>query len=41
MIAFVEAMAGMMCFTTPWVKLHVTPSILNSAARAEALSKSH
>src|SRR5260221_289918 len=35
MIAFVDAMAGMMFFTTPCVDDHVTPSILNSFARAK------
>ena len=38
MIAFVDAMAGMIFFTTPCVDDHVTPSILNSFARAEATS---
>ena len=36
MIAFVDAMAGMMFFTTPCVSDQVTPSILNSFARAAA-----
>ncbi len=36
-MAFVEAMAGIMFFTTPWVNDHVTPSILNSFARANAV----
>jgi hypothetical protein len=35
-IAFVEAMAGMIFFTTPWVSDHDTPSILNSLARVDA-----
>ncbi len=41
MIAFVDAIAGMMFFTTPCVNDHVTPSILNSAARAAATLYSH
>ena len=41
MMAFVEAIAGIMFLTTPWVSDHVTPSILNSAARFEATWKSH
>lgn len=36
MIAFVDAMAGMMFLTTPCVRDHVTPSILNSFARFKA-----
>lgn len=36
MIAFVDAIAGMMFLTTPWVSDHVTPSILNSFARFKA-----
>ena len=36
MIAFVEAMAGITFLTTPWVSDQVTPSILNSLARADA-----
>lgn len=36
MIALVDAMAGMMFFTTPCVRDHVTPSILNSFALAAA-----
>ena len=39
-IALVDAIAGIMFFTTPWVRDHVTPSILNSFARAEATPKS-
>lgn len=38
MIAFVDAIAGIMFFTTPWVKDHVTPSMLNSLARADAVA---
>ena len=41
MMAFVDAIAGMMFFTTPCVRDHVTPSILNSAARAAAILYSH
>ena len=41
MIAFVEAIAGMMFFTTPCVRDQVTPSILNSFARARAMAYSH
>ena len=41
MIAFVDAMAGMMFLTTPCVRDHVTPSILNSFARADAVLYSH
>lgn len=36
-IAFVLAIAGITFFTTPWVRAQVTPSILNSAALAEAI----
>ena len=36
MMAFVLAMAGMMFLTTPWVRAQVTPSILKSAALADA-----
>jgi hypothetical protein len=35
-MAFVDAIAGMIFLTTPCVDVHVTPSILNSLARAEA-----
>jgi hypothetical protein len=38
MMAFVDAMAGIMFFTTPCVRDQVTPSILNSFARFEATS---
>src|SRR6266540_1227030 len=41
MTAFVDAIAGIMFFTTPCVNDHVTPSILNSAARAAATLYSH
>lgn len=37
MMAFVDAMAGMMFLTTPCVRDHVTPSILNSFARFDAM----
>ena len=37
MMALVEAMAGMIFLTTPWVNDQVTPSILNSRARLDAL----
>jgi len=40
-MAFVEATAGMMFFTTPIVSMYVTPLILNSSARALAFSKTH
>lgn len=36
MIAFVEAIAGMMFFTTPCVMEYVTPGILYSSARLSA-----
>lgn len=35
-MALVDAMAGMMFLTTPWVSDQLTPSILNSLARAAA-----
>ena len=41
MIALVDAIAGIMFLTTPCVRDHVTPSILNSLARAEATLNSH
>lgn len=41
MMALVDAMAGMMFFTTPCVSDHVTPSMLNSFARAAAMLYSH
>ena len=41
MIALVLAIAGMMFLTTPCVNAQVTPSILNSEARAEAFWYSH
>ena len=37
MMALVEAIAGMMFLTTPCVSDQVTPSILNSWARRDAL----
>jgi len=40
-MALVLAMAGMMRLTTPCVRLHVTPAILCSSARARATSYSH
>jgi len=36
-MALVDAMAGMIFLTTPWVSDQVTPSILNSAALAAAI----
>jgi len=41
MMALVEAIAGIMFFTTPWVNDHVTPSILNSLALDKATLYSH
>ena len=41
MIALVEAIAGMIFFTTPCVNDHVMPSILNSFALSRATSYSH
>ena len=41
MIAFVEAIAGMMFLTTPCVNEYVTPSILNSFARVSAVWYNH
>jgi hypothetical protein len=38
MMAFVEAMAGMMFFTTPCVSLYVTPVMLCAVARSKARS---
>lgn len=40
MMAFVEAIAGMMRFTTPCVNCHVTPEILKLSARVRAVSYS-
>jgi len=36
MMAFVEAMAGMMFLMVPWVSEYVTPGMSNSLARARA-----
>jgi len=41
MMAFVDAIAGITFLTTPWVNCQVTPSILNSAARFEAIVYNH
>ena len=39
--AFVEAIAGIIFFTTPRVKLYVTPWILNLSALSLAFSQIH
>jgi hypothetical protein len=41
MMALVEAIAGMMFLTTPCVREYVTPVILNSFARLDAVSNNH
>ena len=41
MMALVEAIAGMMFLTTPCVREYVTPIILNSFARLDAVSNNH
>jgi hypothetical protein len=41
MMALVDAMAGMMRLTTPWVSCHVTPAMLYFSARWRAVSNSH
>ena len=40
-MALVDAIAGITFLTTPWVNCQVTPSILNSAARFEAMVYNH
>jgi len=40
-MALVDAIAGITFLTTPWVNCQVTPSILNSAARFDAMVYNH